>query len=264
MSPGSQIVVVLQARFSSARLPGKVLMPLLGEPMLFRQIERVRRSRLIDRLIVATSQDVSDDRLAEMCRERQIDCFRGDLNDVLDRFYRAAAPHAPLHVVRLTGDCPLADPELIDKVIGFHLEGGFDYSSNTIRPTFPDGLDVEICRFAVLEQAWMEANLPSQREHVTPFMYQQPERFRLGGFTNVSDLSRLRWTVDEADDFELVAMIYDALYPHNPGFTTAEIVAYLDANPELVMINTGHKRNEGYEASQLKDAPSSINERTSA
>lgn len=254
MSPKPKVLAVLQARYSSTRLPGKVLMPLLGEPMLYRQIERIQGAKLIDRLIVATSRDAADDQLAEMCREKGIDCFRGDLNDVLDRFYQAAVSDAPDHVVRLTGDCPLTDPELIDSIIRFHLEGGYDYSSNTIQPTFPDGLDVEVCRFSALCRAWQETTLPSQREHVTPFIHQQPERFRLGSFVDDWDRSWLRWTVDEPDDFELVAKIYGALYPRNPRFTTADVMALVEASPELATLNIHHGRNEGYALSLRKDA----------
>ena len=248
------ILAILQARFSSKRLPGKVLKSILGKPMLLLQIERIRRSARIDRLMVATSTAPSDDAIEKLCRDNAVDVFRGSLDDVLDRFYQAAHPLRPDHVVRLTGDCPLADPELIDQVTDFHVKGGFDYTSNTVEPTWPDGLDIEVIRFSCLEQAWQEAVLPSEREHVTPFLRRQPERFRIGSIKNNIDQSALRWTVDEHLDFELVRTIYEALYPDRPSFTTADVLELLKTRPELASLNTRYERNEGYEKSLAGDA----------
>ncbi|MBI4825115.1 MAG: glycosyltransferase family protein [Nitrospirae bacterium] len=222
--------------------------------MLLRQIERLDRSSMINTLIVATSTDPSDDVLEQVCRENDINCFRGSLNDVLDRFYFAAQPYQPEHIVRLTADCPLADPQVIDRVIEFHLLGGYDYTSNAVEPTYPDGLDVEVFRFACMAQAWKEAILPSEREHVTPFIHQQPQRFKVGSVKNDVDLSMLRWTVDEPADFELAAMIYEALYRGNPAFTTDDILSLLESRPELKTWNTKHQRNEGYQKSLMEDA----------
>lgn len=248
------ILGILQARISSTRLPEKVIRPLLGKPMILRQIERLKRIEQLDLLILATSNDPSDDRLAEICASEDIECFRGNLDDVLDRFYLAALPYRPDYVVRLTGDCPLADPEIIDRLITFFLEGGYDYSSNSLEPTFPDGLDAEIFRFSCLEEAWQEAALPSQREHVTPFIHQQPARFRIGCMKSDVDLSGLRWTVDEPVDFELVTRIYEALYQQNPNFLTSDIIKFLEQNPESCTINATITRNEGYVKSLQKDA----------
>lgn len=241
----ANILAILQARMSSTRLPGKVLMPLLGEPMLARQIERVRRAKTIDRLVVATSNDRSDDPIAALCARLGVDCFRGSLDDVLDRFCKAAERYSPEQVVRLTGDCPLIDPDVIDAIARFHLAGGYDYSSNTIYPTFPDGLDVEIFRYACLIEAGREAAAPFQREHVTPFLYQQPGRYRLGDFRRSPDLSALRWTVDNPKDYELVCRVYAALHPSRPHFTLDDIVALFENNPDLAKINAGIRRNEG-------------------
>ena len=239
------VLAILQARVSSTRLPGKVLKPILGQPMILRQFERIKRAKKINHFLVATSIDQTDDQLADLCAENGIPCFRGNLEDVLDRFYQAAKPFSPEHVVRLTGDCPLADPQLIDEVISFYRQGDFDYVSNTVEPTYPDGLDVEVFKFDCLKQAWEEARLPSQREHVTPFIHQQPAKFKIGCFKNSVDLSFLRWTVDEPLDFELVTKIYEALYLRNPGFTTKDILAFLDEYPDLKFINTHFQRNEG-------------------
>ena len=247
------VLGILQARVSSTRLPGKVIKDIMGLPMIIRQVERVRRAKVIDQLLIATSLDSSDDAIEHLCEEYKIAYFRGSLNDVLDRFYRAAESVLPDHIVRLTGDCPLADPELIDKVISYHLEGGFDYTSNTVEPTYPDGLDIEVFRFHCLKKAWEEARLPSQREHVTLFMYTQPNLFRVGSFKGDVDYSKLRLTVDEPVDFELVTRIYQALYPSNPEFTTEDVLTFLKENKTLVSLNDMHIRNEGLQRSLSKD-----------
>ncbi len=248
------ILAVLQARMSSSRFPGKVLKPLLGEPMLFRQIERIRRCASIDGLVVATSTDASDQPLVDACDAHGINVARGSLNDVLDRFLTAARPFAPEAVVRLTGDCPLADPQVIDAVVAKLRGGAFDYASNVEPATYPDGLDVEIVRMSALERAHAEARLPSEREHVTPFVRNHPELFPRTNLENPVDLSHLRWTVDEPADLAFVAAIYRALYPHNPAFGTAEILELLDRNPDLADINAGFERNEGMIKSLAEDA----------
>lgn len=249
-----RVLAILQARISSTRLPGKVLMPILGQPMLLRQIERVRRCVEIDRLLVATSTDPSDDPLAGLCLDSGIECIRGSLNNVLERFIQAARPVNPDVVVRLTGDCPLADPALIDAVIRRFLERNDDYLSNCIPPTYPDGLDVEVMRFSCLEEAHREAVLPSHREHVTLFIRRQPDRYRLGNYEDVVDRSHMRWTVDEMQDFEFVRNVYEALYPNKPDFTTRDILELLEREPRLLSINSQFKRGEGGKKSLLADA----------
>ena len=240
-----EVLGVLQARVASSRLPGKVLRPLLGTPMIARQIERLRRTRTLQALVLATSTDPSDDALARWAQDAGVPVYRGSLGDVLDRFVGAARPYAPRHVARLTGDCPLADPAVIDLVVTRHLEGDTDYTSNTIEPTWPDGLDVEVMTMAALETAAREAPAQFQREHVTQFIVRQPERFRLRNVRADNDLSALRWTVDEPADFELVEAIYTALYPSKPAFGTADILAFLQHNPQWMTHNTQHARNEG-------------------
>ena len=246
-------LAILQARVTSSRLPGKVLKPIMGRPMLALQIERVLRSKNIDQLIIATSTDRSDDRLATFCLDMNVHCYRGSLKDVLDRFYQAAQTCKPDHIVRITGDCPLIDPEVIDEVIAFYLNGDYDYASNSVEPTFPDGLDVEIFRFSALEGAWKEACLPSQREHVTPFIHQQPNRYRIGHYKNTEDLSHLRWTVDEPEDFDLVNKIYEELYPAEPNFRMADVLHLLQQRPEWLTINKQFERNEGFIKSLHED-----------
>jgi len=248
------LLAILQARTSSTRLPGKVLKPILGHPMLSLQIERIQRSKRIDKLIVATSNDHSDNDIVGLCINIQIPCFRGSLDDVLDRFYQTAMQYKPEYVVRLTGDCPLMDPEIIDKVINFYFEGDFDYATNSMAPyTFPDGLDVEVYSFTVLEKAWHEALLPSHREHVTPFIRQHPEMFKVGHYKNEVDLSHLRWAVDEPEDFELVSQIYKELYPQNPTFITEDILGLINRKPSLLEINSHVDRNLGAKKSAKAD-----------
>jgi len=247
------VLGILQARASSSRLPGKVLKPILGRPMLLHQLDRVRRARSLDALVVATSTDPSDDPIETLCASAGVACFRGSLDDVLDRFYQTAIAYRPRTIVRLTGDCPLTDPTLIDRVVEFFGTDDFDIAGTA--NTFPDGLDVEVVRFDILERAWKEATRPSDREHVTLMVHRQPERFRVGRYPSETDLSHMRWTVDEPQDFELVRRIYEALYPRNPAFTTPDILELLAAQPELLQVNQGIRRNEGLERSLAADPP---------
>lgn len=248
------ILAILQARTSSTRLPGKVLKQILDEPMMFRQIERIQHSSRIDKIVVATSNDQSDDVIEIECKARGVEYYRGSLDNVLDRFYETAKIYKPDHIVRLTADCPLIDSDIIDDIIEYHLKESNDYTSNTVEPTFPDGLDVEIFKYQSIVDAWKEAQLTSQKEHVTPFIYQQGERYKLGIFKNVIDLSDLRWTVDEEMDFQLITHIYNALYPiYGSEFKIKEILNYLNENLNLLNLNNNYKRNEGYRKSLLHD-----------
>ena len=240
------VVAVLQARMSSYRLPGKVLMPILGRPMLAHQIERLLRCRGFDMLAVATSEAPEDAAIVALCEEVGVACIRGSLDDVLDRVYRTARRYYADHVVRLTGDCPLADPEVIERVVRFHLDHGFDYTTNVFPPSWPDGLDVEVVKFQCLEEAWREARLPSEHEHVTSFIETRPERYQRGNVEWESNFAHLRWTVDEPEDFELVRRIYTSLYPGNPTFATADVLALIEAEPDLARINAGIDRNAGF------------------
>ena len=228
---------------SSTRLPGKVLRPLAGAPMLLRQIERLRRCRRIDRLVVATSLDRSDDVLAEVLATNGVPAHRGELEDVLGRYLGALDIHGPAdHVVRLTGDCPLADPDLIDRVIDHHLRSGADYTSNTWgRRSFPKGLDAEVMKASVLAQAAAEASAPYDREHVTPFIYARPDRYRLEGVTQQADEGDVRWTVDLPEDYEFAAAVFETLYPDAPAFTSADVRAFVRTRPELAKLG-GERR----------------------
>jgi spore coat polysaccharide biosynthesis protein SpsF len=239
------ILAILQARMSSTRMPGKVLAPILGRPMLARQLERLHRCRTLDRLVVATSDRAEDDPVAAICATNEVHCFRGSLDDVLDRFYRCAKYHNAQHVVRLTGDCPLADPDLIDDLVHFYLAGKSDYASNCRPPTLPDGLDAEVFTMEALTTAWREARDPFEREHVVPFIIRRPERFTTANWQWSSDISRLRWTVDEPEDFDFVTQVYEALYPAKPDFGFEDVLALLKQQPALAEINRQFQRNEG-------------------
>jgi glutamate-1-semialdehyde 2,1-aminomutase/spore coat polysaccharide biosynthesis protein SpsF len=248
-----KILALIQARMSSRRLPGKILAPILGKPMLLRQVERVRRSRTIDKIVVVTSDHRDDDAVERLCAENEIDCFRGSLDDVLDRFYRAALPFKPDHVVRLTGDCPLTDPGLIDEVVESHLRTGADFTNNALEPTFPDGLDVEVVRFESLAAAWREASALPDREHVTPFIEARPARFKTNSFKNGVDFSAMRWTVDEPEDLVFVRQVYGALLDRKADFDRHDVLALLERDPSLLEINRKFERNEGLRMSQRKE-----------
>lgn len=217
---------ILQARMSSTRLPGKVMKPLAGRPMIERQIERLRRCQTLDRLIVATSDDGSDDELATFLAGAGIELFRGSLSDVLARYAGAIeALSVRGAVVRLTADCPLADPLVIDACVRLQAEAGVDYASNSFRRTYPRGLDVEVFGAEHLLEAAREASDPYDREHVTPFLYRNPGRFSRAELVQPRDDSALRWTVDTPDDFAFVERVYEALYPANPAFTSEDVRA---------------------------------------
>jgi spore coat polysaccharide biosynthesis protein SpsF len=221
----SAAIIVVQARMSSRRLPGKVLLPLAGQPAIVRMMERVRRAALAQRALVATSTDPSDDPLAEVCARHGIECFRGALDDVLGR-YAAAVPAQFDAVVRLTGDCPLADPALIDRHIALFARerSRADYVSNAVVRTFPDGLDVEVVSRAMLLRAAREATDPYDREHVLPWVQRNGRCLAL---TQETDHSALRWTLDTEADYRAIASVYDELHARRPDFDSADVYRLL-------------------------------------
>lgn len=229
---------------SSERLPGKVLKPILGRAMLSLQIERLQRCERSDVLVVATSDLSEDDEIAHLCSSMQVPCFRGSLDDVLDRYYRCAELQKADHLIRLTGDCPLVDPILVDDLIKFYLDNGYDYSSNCRPPTLPDGLDAEVMSFAALRAAWQEATDLYDREHVVPFIIRFPSRFNLGNLAYKPNLSNLRWTVDYPRDLLFVEKVYEHLYPIKPEFSFRDILNLLSEHSELTGLNSGFRRNE--------------------
>ena len=220
---------------SSSRLPGKVMADLVGAPMILRQIERLRRAKGLDQIVVATSTHASDDVLAQRLADEGIGVFRGPLDDVLARFIGAMdlfGGHET--VVRLTADCPLTDPGLIDQTLDLHQTSGADYTSNTPeRRSYPKGLDAEVMRADVLRQTAAEATDPYDREHVTPFIYRRPERFKIAGLEQHASEGEVRWTVDRPDDLEFVRAIYAALYLRKADFTSDNIRVFVQSRPDL-------------------------------
>ncbi len=233
----SQVAVIVQARLSSRRLPKKVLMPLAGAPAIVRQFERLRRVQGADALVLATSDDASDDALVETCLAHDIRCVRGSLNDVLGRFQSAIGAGCDV-VVRITGDCPLIDPELVSAHIArFVAEQPFaEYVSNAGERSYPDGLDVEVTSKKMIDAAAAEAHRSFDREHVTPWIRRRAKTIPIAQDV---DLSALRLTLDEQTDYDCIAAIYDELYPVNPAFTSADIYRLLRRRPELIVTAGG-------------------------
>ena len=226
---------VLQARMTSSRLPGKVLTDLHGQPMIARQLERLARSSLVEGLVVATSLDASDDHLADYVSSLGVEVFRGDLDDVLGRFIGVADSLEPDVIVRLTADCPLASPMVIDRVISEFRENDVDYASNTLNPTFPDGIDidVEVVKTSALNWVYENSTDPHEREHVTLGVYRRPEMFKLLCVRDDADGSNLRWTVDEPADLDFVRWVYSELYDGNPQFEYPDILDLVARNPGM-------------------------------
>lgn len=245
------VVAIVQARTGSSRFPQKVLAPVLGKPMLLRQLERVRRARTVDRIVVATTADSSDDELAELAAAAEYDVFRGSVDDVLDRFRQTALAAEAGVVVRLTGDCPLSDAALIDEAVEAWYAGQpeVDFVSNALSETYPDGVDVEVFSADLLDRAWREASLPSEREHVT-FWFWRTGRFRVLRLSSSERLGHIRLTVDYPEDLDLVRQIYERLYPRDPEFSLADVVAVL---PELNPTSERFGRNTGWESAFARD-----------
>lgn len=240
----SRTLAFIQARCSSSRLPGKVLVDLGGRPLILSMIERARHARSIDEIILVTSDDTSDDELANCVQAAGTRVFRGALEDVLTRFHDAAVAHPADHYVRLTGDCPLIDPAVIDAVIDLHHAQRCDYCSNTAPPTFPDGMDVEIFTAALLHRAHDEARRPIEREHVSYWMYSvAAPQLRMANYSLFADCSHLRLTVDHPDDLDLVRSIWAKLATPETA-DLFDILRLLQANPALAAANP-HVRNEG-------------------
>jgi spore coat polysaccharide biosynthesis protein SpsF len=237
-----RIVTVIQARAGSTRLSNKVMRLLAGKPLLARMVERVLAAELAGTVVVATTTHPSDDTIAALCREAGLNCYRGDAEDLLDRHYRAGREYDAATVIKIPSDCPLIDPRIIDRVIGFYLAhpGEFDFVSNLHPATYPDGNDVEIITMAALETAWREATRPMQREHTTPYLWENPDRFRIGNVaweTGLNYSMSHRWTVDYEEDYRFVRAVYEALYPIDPRFSLEDILTFLAAHPEVEAIN---------------------------
>lgn len=234
---------VLQARMTSARLPGKVLEPILEKPMIIRQLHRLNQSQLLGEIVVATSTHESDDQLVSVLESEGIAVYRGDLEDVLGRFVGVVNRLQADVVVRLTADCPLASPRVVDRVISEFLSNEIDYASNTLVPTFPDGLDVEVVAADALR--WLETNSsdPHEREHVTLGVYRRPGQFRLRNVENESPLGHLRWTVDVQEDLDFVRWVYEELGVNEPVFDLPEVLELLKIHPHMSRTDSEQTRN---------------------
>ena len=237
-----RIIIVCQARLGSTRLPRKVLLPLAGQPLILRFLERVAQSRLATQIVVATTEETCDDVLANTCADAGYNVFRGHSTDLLDRHYRAALAYQADVVVKIPSDCPLIDPSVIDAVIGAYIDNvdSVDYVSNLHPGTWPDGNDVEVMSMKVLERAWHAAEQPHEREHTTPWMWDNNPEVRVSNvsWSNGLDLSMShRWTIDYPEDYVLMKAIYDNLYLIHPRFSTAKILSFLIDHPEVAGAN---------------------------
>ena len=240
--PTTNVVTVVQARTGSTRLPGKVLLPLLGQPLLLRLVERLHSAQFAGVVVVATTTDLIDDPIEALCFAENIPCFRGHPTDLLDRHYRVTQWLEADVVVKIPSDCPLIDPQIVDRVIGhfLHRPDRFDYVSNLHPASYPDGNDVEVFTMSALQTAWSEARRGFEREHTTPFFWERPDRFRIGNVAwergrNFS-MSH-RWTLDYQEDYEFIRAVFEALYPRNPRFGLYDVLQLLDRRPDLMAIN---------------------------
>lgn len=248
----NKTLCVIQARMGSTRLPGKVLLKVKGVPLLEYEIRRVKQAKKVRKIVVAATDKKEDDKIEAMCRKINIDCFRGSENDVLDRFYRCSLRYPAYdNIMRLTGDCPLVDPKIIDQVIVFFEKGKYDFANNaeTGRETFPDGIDIEIFKRSALHIAAKEAKLKSEREHVVPYMINS-SKFKQGYLSAEYDFSHIRLTVDNQEDFEVVKFLISSSKAED-GYM--HYISVLTKNPRVMLGNTHLKRNEGFLKSLQED-----------
>jgi spore coat polysaccharide biosynthesis protein SpsF len=234
------VIGIIQARMGSSRLPGKVMLDLEGKPALARVHARAARAESLDKILVATSSEEEDDPIAAFCEDNSISCFRGHATDVLDRLFKAAKRNRAEIVVRITGDCPLIDPDVIDQCVNVFLQAdpAVDMVANRLpeHKTFPVGLDTEVCSFEALEQAWTNADQPYQREHVLPYLYEEPARFRVLCIDAPSDYSYFRWTLDTKEDLQLLREIYRR-FDGRDTFSWLDVLKLLEREPELSNLN---------------------------
>jgi len=247
-----EISCVIQVRMGSSRLSGKVLMSVEGKnPLLYYVINQLKYSKLIDRIIIATTKLPEDNIIIKIANEMDVQTFRGSTTDVLDRYYQCAKKFSLINIVRITSDNPLIDPTLVDQVIEKFIEGSYDYVTNCNPRTFPQGTEAEIFSFKALEQAWKNSNKSSEREHVTPYFYKNPDKFKIFKITHHKNLSKLRWTVDREPDLELVRAIVSKIKKR--PILMKDIIALFEIEPKLVEINKDYVMNEGYLKSLKED-----------
>lgn len=250
----NKVAAIIQARMTSSRLPGKVMRRIIDRPLLLHMIERVQSATMIDRIVVATTLNKQDDPIVELANRHGISVFRGSENNVLSRYRHAAKKFNVKNIMRLTADCPLIDPELLDELVNFFFTGQYDYASNCLEPTLPDGLDAEVITFEALDRVFSSACLPSHLEHVTLYLRENMEHFKIGIWKYNTDLSEYRLTVDQYEDFDLITRIFNILYHQKPDFRLKDIMRTLRDNPGLLKINSMIGRNEGLQKSKDLDA----------
>lgn len=241
----SNIVVIIQARTGSTRLPRKIMKTILGKPILILDLERIRRMETINKIVVATTELKEDDTIVKVVRDYNegIGIFRGSESDVLDRYYKAARELNADIIVRITSDCPLIDPKVSDLVVETFLKNEFDYCCNNMPRTFPHGLDTEVFSFKALKKVWEEAKKPYEREHVTPYIRKNPDKFKIINVKNSVDLSHLRWTLDYPEDFEFITEIYKRLYHKKKIFYMEDMLDVLTKEPWLIEINRKYTKS---------------------
>ncbi len=251
-----KVVAIIQARLGSTRLPGKVLKPILKKPMLWHIVNRVKAAKKVDDIVIATTAKKEDQKIVIFCKKNNISYFEGSEKDVLDRFYQAAKKYSAEIVVRITADCPLVDPKVIDAAINKFLKSHFDHlgvatgagvASRKIKK-FPDGLDSEVFWFEVLEKAAKNAKDSQEREHVTMYTWKRPEIFKLGALYSKKDYSTYRFTVDYPEDLKFVQRIYEKLYKTQSNFSLEDVIKLLEKYPALLKINNQFIGKEGYES----------------
>lgn len=238
----NNILILVQARISSSRFPGKVLKEIQGKPILIHQLDRIAQIKTKTKLVVITSDQSSDDILVQVVKDYGYEVFRGSMDDLLDRHYQAALVYGAKIIVKIPSDCPLIDPKIIDQVLGYYLTSGskFDFVSNLHPASYPDGNDVEVMSFSALKNAWKQAKKPLEREHTTPYFWENPDKFSIGNFGWEShlklDMSH-RFTLDYAEDFEFIKHVYDRLFPGNKNFSLQDILDLLEQEPQLMELN---------------------------
>ena len=242
-----KVNAIIQARYGSTRLPGKILMEIDGKPLLWHVVNRLTYADLIDDIVVATSTNSKDDMTEEWCNEHDINCFRGSENDVLNRFYNAAIEFPCDVIVRVTADDPFKEPSVIDMIIKKLIDENLDLTCNVLPPSFPEGLDCEVFTFDVLQTMEKTTNDPYDREHVTPYIYNNQDKFKIANVSSKCQLSQYRWTIDNEEDYEMVNAIYENRKDGNEGILLMEeIFEILEENPEIASINSNVKRSDMY------------------
>lgn len=255
-----RIVAVIQARLGSSRLPGKTMLSICGKPLLIQMVERVSYSKKINEIVVATTNNTEDNIIYELCKKTNIKVYRGDENDLLARHYFAGRVYGADAIVKIPSDCPLIDASIIDKVIEHFVNSypNYDFVSNLHPPTYPDGNDVEIMKMSVLEEAWQNATKDYEREHTTPYIWDNPSKYKIGNVvwdTGYNYSNSHRWTIDYEEDYAFIRKVYSELYPKKQNFTLYDILTLLHANPYIAEINSKYLGKYWYDnnINQLKN-----------